>query len=101
MPMQTLGIGSAQVTLVYHRPIDAAWEEAAKGLRTYLAQVRGLRKVNWSVTSFPGGVQESAHLPRPGLSGLEIKSASSAVGRHGPRLLRAAHRIGMCSLNCA
>jgi len=29
----------AQVTLVYHRPIDTAWEEAAKGLRTYLAQV--------------------------------------------------------------
>lgn len=28
-----------QVTLIYHKPLNAAWEEAAKGLRTYLAQV--------------------------------------------------------------
>lgn len=34
-----LGCHVLQVTLVYHRPLDAAWEEAAKGLRKYFAQV--------------------------------------------------------------
>ena len=34
-----LGCHILQVTLVYHRPLDAAWEEAAKGLRNYFAQV--------------------------------------------------------------
>ena len=34
-----LGCHMLQVTLVYHRPLDAAWEEAAKGLRKYFAQV--------------------------------------------------------------